>query len=80
VVAFATGALPEILENDAGRTAPYGSNYWELEPPDISALADAASEILNNLPYFKQKAREEAEKKFSLDLMVDKYLKILIPS
>ena len=80
VVAFATGALPEILENDAGRTAPYGSNYWELEPPDISALADAASEILNNLPYFKQKAREEAEKKFSLDLMVEKYLKILIPT
>ena len=39
-VAFATGSLPELLEQDAGRVAPYGSNYWELEPGDINALAD----------------------------------------
>ena len=79
VVAYATGSLPEILENDAGRIAPYGSNYWELETPDASALADSATEILNNLPYFQQKARTQAENMFGLDQMVDQYLKILLP-
>ena len=79
VVAYATGSLPEILENDAGRTAPYGSNYWELETPDASALADSATEILNNLPHFQQKARAQAENMFGLDHMVDQYLKILLP-
>jgi glycosyltransferase involved in cell wall biosynthesis len=79
VVAYATGSLPEILENDAGRTAPYGNNYWELEPPDVAALADAATEVLNNLNHFRRRARDQAEKMFSLDNMVEEYLKILLP-
>lgn len=80
VVAYSTGSLPEILENDAGRTAPYGSNYWELEPPDVSLLVDGAMEILDNLPYFQKQARKQAEAHFSLDYMVDEYLKILFPA
>lgn len=79
VVAFATGSLPELLEEDAGRVAPYGGNYWELEPADIPALADAAQEILNDLPYFRKMARKRAEKEFSLDAMVEAYLEILFP-
>lgn len=79
VVAFATGSLPELVSEDAGRVAPYGSNYWELEDPDISALADAAVEILNDQDFFRQKARERAEKLFSLDQMVEDYLKVLLP-
>lgn len=79
VVSYATGSLPEILENDAGRTAPYGSNYWELEPPDVNALADAATDILTNLEQFRRKARAQAVKMFSLDNMVEEYLKILLP-
>ncbi|PKO06034.1 MAG: hypothetical protein CVU41_07930 [Chloroflexi bacterium HGW-Chloroflexi-3] len=79
VVSYATGSLPEILENDAGRTAPYGSNYWELEPPDVTGISDAATEILNNLDHFRRKAREQALKMFSLDNMVEEYLKILLP-
>lgn len=80
VVSYATGSLPEILEHDAGRTAPYGNNYWELEQPDVPALTEAALEILNNLDYFQQKAREQAERMFSLDNMVTEYLKILLPN
>jgi glycosyltransferase involved in cell wall biosynthesis len=79
VVSYATGSLPEILENGAGLTAPYGSNYWELEPPDVAALTDATTEILNNLEQFRRKAREQAVKMFSLDHMVEEYLKILLP-
>ena len=77
-VAFATGSLPELLDDDAGRVAPYGSNYWELEPPDIAALTDAAQEIINNLPHFQQKARARAEQLFGLDAMVAAYIKALI--
>jgi glycosyltransferase involved in cell wall biosynthesis len=80
VVAYSTGSLPEILQNDAGRTAPYGSNYWELEKPDVSLLVEDAMEILNNLEYFQQQARKQAENLFSLDFMVDEYLKILFPT
>lgn len=79
VVSYATGSLPEILENDAGRTAPYGSNYWELEPPDVNFLADAATDVLTNLEQFRRKARAQAVKMFSLDNMVEEYLKILLP-
>jgi glycosyltransferase involved in cell wall biosynthesis len=79
VVAYATGSLPEILENDAGLTAPYGSNYWALETPDVTGLADAATQILNNLDHFQRKAREQAVKMFSLADMVEKYLNILLP-
>lgn len=79
VVSYATGSLPEILENDAGRTTPYGSNYWELEPPDVTALADAATWMLNNLDHFRRKARKQAEEMFSLDNMVEEYLKMLLP-
>lgn len=78
-VAFATGSLTEILQNDAGKTVPYGSNYWELEAPEIDPLADAAIEILNNLDYFRMKARQQAENNFGLDAMVTGYLKVLLP-
>lgn len=77
VVAFATGSLTELVDEDAGRVAPYGSNYWELEKPDISILADVAEEILNNQEIFRQKARQRAEKLFSLEQMVEDYLKVL---
>lgn len=80
VIAYSTGSLPEILQNDAGRTAPYGTNYWELEPPEIGLLVDGAMEILNDLPHFQQQARKQAENMFSLDYMVEEYLKILFPA
>ncbi|PKO11624.1 MAG: hypothetical protein CVU39_28365 [Chloroflexi bacterium HGW-Chloroflexi-10] len=79
VVAFATGSLSELVDHNAGQVAPYGANYWKLDPPDISALADAAQEILTRLPYFQQGARARAEAEFGLDQMVDAYMKALLP-
>ncbi|MAT42158.1 MAG: hypothetical protein CL609_07435 [Anaerolineaceae bacterium] len=79
VVAFATGSLSELVSDGAGEVAPYGANYWELQPPDIDSLTDAAEEILNDLDHYRQKARERAEKLFSLDQMVEEYLNVLIP-
>jgi len=79
VVAFATGALPEMLEQEAGKVADYGGNHWELEPADINALSDAALKLIQRLPYYRKCARLRAETTFSLDQMVDQYKHVLLP-
>ena len=78
VIGFDTGSLFEIVQGDAGRLAPYGANHWKLEKPDISALAHAAEEVLDDQPRFRKYAREQAENVLGLDKMVDEYLKILL--
>jgi glycosyltransferase involved in cell wall biosynthesis len=77
VIGFATGSLPELIAEDAGKVVPYGSNYWKLEIPDIPMLASSAREILGNLEHFRQAARIRAENNFSLEVMTEKYLKVL---
>jgi len=78
VVAFATGALPELVTGDAGRLVPYGGDPWRIEPPNLPSLAAAAAEILADLPRFRSAARARAEEAFSLERMVDKYLEVLL--
>lgn len=77
VVAFATGALPEMVDEAAGRLAPYGGDPWRLDPPDLPALAAAAVEVLENQDRFRQGARARAEALFDLDTMVEAYLEVL---
>ena len=76
VLAFDTGALKELVPAAAGRVVPYGANLWRLEPPDIPALARAASEILPNLEAFRQGARQQAVDRLGLDRMVAAYLAV----
>ncbi len=78
VLSYDTGALSEIISESAGTVVPYGSNHWKLEAPDISALAEAAIPILKNNNKYRQGARAQAVKCFSLDAMVDAYLKVLL--
>lgn len=78
VAAFDTGALNELVVGDAGRLAPYGGDTWKLDKPDISGLAQAAVEVLHDLPRFRAGARARAESSLGLDLMVDRYLKFLL--
>jgi glycosyltransferase involved in cell wall biosynthesis len=77
VAAFATGALSEMVTGDAGRVVDYGGNPWELDPPDILALADASAEILKNPEPFRAAARKRAQEAFGLEDMLDKYLEAL---
>jgi len=79
VAAFATGALPELIEGDCGRVTPYGSNYWNLEKPDVPTLARAAMEILADQPRFRAEARRRAEGLFDVEHMLDAYLRVLAP-
>jgi glycosyltransferase involved in cell wall biosynthesis len=78
VLAFGTGALPELVTGDSGRVVPYGGDPWQLESPNVDALAEAAVEILLHQERFRPAARARAEAAFGLDEMVDGYLDALI--
>jgi glycosyltransferase involved in cell wall biosynthesis len=78
VVGFDTGSLFEIVQGDAGRLVPYGANEWKLEKPDVPTLANAAVEVLEEQPRFRNSAPKRAEDVFGLDKMVDEYLKVLL--
>jgi glycosyltransferase involved in cell wall biosynthesis len=78
VIGFDTGSLSELVQGDTGRLVPYGANPWKLETPDISTLANAAAEVLDDQPRFRASARERAETVFDLEKSVDEYLKVLL--
>jgi glycosyltransferase involved in cell wall biosynthesis len=80
VIAFATGALPEMVTGGAGRVVPYGSNHWNLEPPLIEPLAQAAHEVAAAHPAFRRAARARAENAFDIQQVVDAYLETLLSS
>ena len=77
VIAFETGALPELVQGDAGRLAPYGGDPWKLETPDFEALVEAGVQVLGDQPRFRAGARARAEAAFGLERMVDGYLQQL---
>ena len=77
VLGFDTGALPELVTGNSGRVVPYGGDPWQLEPPEIAALAEAAVKILVRQTQFRAAARARAEDAFGLDLMLDDYLQAL---
>ena len=78
VIGFDTGSLPELIQGEAGRLAPYGSDQWRLKQPDIPSLADIASEVLQDQNRFRKSARERAESTLDVDKMVDGYLRVLL--
>lgn len=77
VIGFETGSLSELVQGNAGRLVPYGTNPWRLQTPDIPALAEAATEVLQE-PHFRDSARERAKSAFDVEKMVDEYLKMLL--
>lgn len=78
VLGFATGALPELVDGDAGRIVDYGGDPWMLDPPDTQALAAAAKTIFNAGDSLRIAARQRAEAVFGLEPMVAAYLSILL--
>jgi glycosyltransferase involved in cell wall biosynthesis len=78
VIGFETGSLSELVQGNAGRLVPYGTNPWRLQTPDIPALAEVATEVLQDQPHFRNSARERAESAFDVQKMVDEYLKVLL--
>jgi len=78
VVAFDSGALRELVGQEGGILVPYGGDPWQLDWPNIPALARAADSLLDDLPRFQQGARARAEALLGLDRMVDAYLEVLL--
>ena len=78
VIGFDTGSLSELVQGDVGRLVPYGANPWKLESPDSEALANAATEVLDDQNRFRTSARARAETVFDVEYMVDEYLRVLI--
>ena len=78
VAGFDSGSLRELVSAEAGRVVPYGGDPWELEQPDIPALAAAVTEILRDQPRFRKAARARAESALGVEGMVDEYLKVLM--
>lgn len=84
VAGFESGALKELVSDQAGWIVPYGANPWKLETPDILTLADSVKKMLSKQGTFspaetmRTAARKYAEKKFDLEKMVDSYLKVLL--
>lgn len=79
VVGFATGSIPELVGNDGGLTAPYGSDYWKLEAPQLDELVEAGMEIYHKQDQYRNAARERAITYFDMRDMAQRYLEILIP-
>jgi len=77
VLAFDTGALPELVSPSAGRVVPYGGNPWLLEPPDMVGLVGAAAEILQDQAAYRTGARRRAEEAFDVEHMVQRYVQVL---
>ncbi len=73
VVGYATGSISELVGDEGGAVAPYGSDYWNLESPTVEGLVHAAADVLDNLPKFHKSARNRAESFFGLDHMVEAY-------
>jgi len=78
VVAFDSGALSELVTEEAGRVVPYGGDPWKLEQPDFFTLATSAVEILADRERFRRGARLHAEQAFDLQRMLDAYLTVLL--
>lgn len=77
VIGFDTGALKELVPEEAGEIVPYGGDPWKLDFPDVDVLIEAAKKILNNYEYYSQNARMIAEERFNLEKMVRSYLRFI---
>jgi glycosyltransferase involved in cell wall biosynthesis len=77
VVAFDTGALPELVDEFCGKVVPYGSNPWDLEYPDVHKLMQSITEVFEKYDTYTKAASKKAIENYTLDIMFKKYKAIL---
>jgi glycosyltransferase involved in cell wall biosynthesis len=73
VVAFDTGALPELVDTSCGKVVPYGSNPWDLEYPDVHSLIKSIIEVFEKYDTYSKAASKKAIENYTLDIMFKKY-------
>jgi glycosyltransferase involved in cell wall biosynthesis len=74
IISYDTGALKELVTDGAGQIVDYGGDPWNLDPPDVNALAEAALDVINKNSKYRIAARKRAEQAFGLDKMTKAYL------
>lgn len=74
VLAFETGALPELVDGQSGVLVDYRSDPWQVDRPDLEGLVEGAVKLLDGRSRFSHGARIRAQRNFGLDEMVDNYL------
>lgn len=67
VVYPASGGTPELVGDVAGIGVSHPVSWERDEPPSPEAMADAASQVLDDLPRYSAAARARAVERFSLD-------------
>jgi glycosyltransferase involved in cell wall biosynthesis len=77
VVAFDTGALPELVDEFCGKVVPYGSNPWDLEYSDVHSLLKSIIEVFEEYNIYSKGASKKAIENYTLDIMFKKYNVIL---
>jgi glycosyltransferase involved in cell wall biosynthesis len=77
VVAFDTGALPELVDTSCGKVVPYGSNPWDLEYPDVDNLMQSIIEVFEKYDTYSKAASIKAIENYTLVIMFKKYTTIL---
>ncbi|HQG68660.1 MAG TPA: glycosyltransferase, partial [Paludibacteraceae bacterium] len=74
VVAFDTGALPELVTENSGIVVSYGSNPWELGYPDVIALVKAINNCFENYKFYSENAFNLAKRRFHLEDIFQQYM------
>lgn len=80
VLGYDTGALLELVGEEAGAILPYGGDFLKLQPAHPEQLAQSALRVLSARKRFSANARRRAEKFFDLNTMVRRYLEALLPA
>ena len=77
VVAYNTGALPELVTEYAGVIVEYGGNPWELDTPSLENLLAGIDMIVSNYAYYADSARRLAVSRYDIDDIFNQYLTVL---
>lgn len=76
VVGLASGGLPELVPDSAGRLVPVPQSWTVDHEADPGDMADAVEALMDNLPEFSRGARVQAEKNFDVESWLDRHAAI----
>jgi glycosyltransferase involved in cell wall biosynthesis len=74
VLGFDTGALKELVSDQAGCVVPYDADPWKLEMPNFSSLTNGFDTIYRNLSSYAEAARARAVNKFDIRDVTKEYI------
>jgi glycosyltransferase involved in cell wall biosynthesis len=76
VVAYNTGALPELIDDQCGKIVEYGSNPWKLGYPNTKDMVRAILDVFENYKSYSENAYNKASLDYQLKDMFKKYLSV----